>query len=194
MSLEEALARVVRRLTERGFPHRLIGAAALAAHGVSRSTSDLDLLVADPAVLDPEVWADVTPPGFELEIRRGDASDPLLGVVRLDEVIGEDPDWGHVPAGVDVVVVPGPWAARMTTSDGPVLSVAGTRVTAVDLVDLVLLKLYAGGRRDLEDIHALLDTVGSDERAWRGRIEGRLADLPARSSALWARVTADRDG
>lgn len=34
------LARVAARLTERGVSHRLIGAAALAAHAVARSTRD----------------------------------------------------------------------------------------------------------------------------------------------------------
>ena len=55
-----ALERVSQLLSERGIDHALIGAAALAAHGVARSTFDVDLLVADPEVLDPQTWQSLT--------------------------------------------------------------------------------------------------------------------------------------
>jgi len=54
------LSRAVGALRTRDVPHCLIGAAALAAHGVSRSTQDLD------------------------DVRRGEPDDPLAGVVRLE--------------------------------------------------------------------------------------------------------------
>jgi hypothetical protein len=38
------LDRVVRALLARNVPHALIGAAALAARGIARSTYDIDLL------------------------------------------------------------------------------------------------------------------------------------------------------
>ena len=40
--------RVSARLQAAGIPHALIGAAALAAAGVARSTFDIDLLTVDP--------------------------------------------------------------------------------------------------------------------------------------------------
>ena len=43
---------VVAALVERRIPYALVGAAALAVRGVSRSTFDRDLLVMDPIVLD----------------------------------------------------------------------------------------------------------------------------------------------
>ena len=66
--VDELVTRVVRRLDEHGIAHRLIGAAALAAHGVPRSTHDIDLLADDPAVLDAALWADVVPVGFTIVI------------------------------------------------------------------------------------------------------------------------------
>ena len=41
------LDRVSGLLTARGIPHALIGAAALAARGIARSTYDIDLLTTD---------------------------------------------------------------------------------------------------------------------------------------------------
>jgi len=45
------LAQVTRALRRERIDFALIGAAALAAHGVSRSTVDIDLLVTDARVL-----------------------------------------------------------------------------------------------------------------------------------------------
>jgi len=44
------LDRVAELLDAHGSPHALIGAAALAAAGIARSTFDVDLLVVDESV------------------------------------------------------------------------------------------------------------------------------------------------
>jgi hypothetical protein len=70
-------------LRERGVPHAIIGAAALAAAGVARSTYDIDLLTTDRRVLDAQFWAHLRQAGVSVDARRGDSEDPLAGVVRL---------------------------------------------------------------------------------------------------------------
>lgn len=50
------LARVVQILQERQIPFALIGAAAMAARGVSRSTFDTDLFSIGPSTLDDGMW------------------------------------------------------------------------------------------------------------------------------------------
>ncbi len=52
------LAEALRLLERERVPHALIGAAALALRGVSRSTADVDLLCVDAAILRRETWAD----------------------------------------------------------------------------------------------------------------------------------------
>ncbi len=49
------LADVNAALAGAGVPHALIGAAALAAHGVTRATADVDVLTTDARALDPFV-------------------------------------------------------------------------------------------------------------------------------------------
>jgi len=51
------LGRVVDLLVRRDIPHALIGAAALAARGIARSTFDIDLLTTDAGVLQTEWWS-----------------------------------------------------------------------------------------------------------------------------------------
>ena len=63
--------------------HAVIGATALAAHGVSRATADLDLLVVDERCLDDRFWSELATSGVQVQVRRGDATDPLAGVVRI---------------------------------------------------------------------------------------------------------------
>jgi len=60
--------------------HALIGAAALVACGVSRSTFDLDLMGVDRRCLADDMWEPLRRRGATAEVRRGDPSDPLAGV------------------------------------------------------------------------------------------------------------------
>jgi len=77
------LGRVAAQLRERRISFAVIGAAAMAVRGVSRSTRDVDLLVVDPECLSPVTWEALRREGIVVSIRRGDAEDPLAGAVRL---------------------------------------------------------------------------------------------------------------
>ena len=85
------LGRVRSALAEAGVPHALIGAAALALYGVSRSTYDIDLLATERSCLDQAFWAPLSASGAVLEVRKGDLDDPLAGVVRFTEPAPADP-------------------------------------------------------------------------------------------------------
>jgi hypothetical protein len=104
------LERVSALLAQRASAHAVIGAAALAAHGVARATADLDLLALDLACLDPSAWRELRGAGASVEIRRGDDADPLAGVVRVSSP-GERP--------VDVVVGKGAWQASLLSRATP---------------------------------------------------------------------------
>ena len=164
------LDRVSALLVDAGIPHALIGAAALAAAGVARSTFDVDLLVLDGSVLRATAWAPLHDEGASIEIRSGDDDDPLRGVVRI-EAAAERP--------VDVIVGRHQWQARvleraLRPDTGP--PVAAPR-------DIVLLKLYAGGSQDLWDVRELLQA----ERAERliADVETDLVDMPQSMRDRW---------
>lgn len=174
-----ALAHVARLLAERGTPFALIGAGALAVHGVSRATQDLDLLVVDPACLDMRYWERARSAGLAVSIRKGDADDPLLGVVSVTA--------GDAP--LDVVVARHAWQAAIPGRSRRV-EIEGISVPVARPADLVLLKLYAGGPQDAWDIVQLL--AGSERQAIIREVEAGLAPLPEQSRRLWRRLLAEQ--
>jgi hypothetical protein len=167
------LAGVLETLEARGARPALIGGMALAAHGVGRATQDFDILVLDEGLLTPPPWDAVRDSGAEVEIRRGDAEDPLAGVIRISKG-GE--------ACVDVVVGKRPWQTGILDRR-KTLRLDGLSVPVVEAADLVLLKLDAGGPQDRLDIQLLLR--GPDGAALRADVERRLATSPAPLRRAW---------
>jgi len=173
------LAAVAGLLDERHVRYVLIGAGALAVHGISRATLDRDLLVVDPVVFDPTLWAPLSgalPAAGHCDIRRGDADDPLLGVVRITAEGERD---------VDVIVGRHSWQRDVLLRSREV-EIDGRSIPVATPADLILLKLYAGGTQDRWDIEQLL---ALDARAAiASEVETSLSALPARCSELWARL------
>lgn len=169
------LDRVAAVLQQAEIPHALIGASALAAHGAPRSTADQDLFVLDRRCLDAALWEGLRADGVDVEIRRGDAEDPLAGVVRF-AAEGECP--------VDLVVGKAGWQL-------PILEAAeshGGEIPVVTAPHLILLKLYAGGPQDAWDIQQLLGT--EDRPQLIAEVERDLGHLPPEPRALWERILA----
>jgi hypothetical protein len=165
------LGRVVDLLVRRDIPHALIGAAALAARGVARSTFDIDLLTTDAGVLEHEWWTPLAVGDVTVDVRCGDADDPLAGIVRI-ETPADRP--------VDLVVGRHAWQARAVAraeraSAGP---------PVVTPVDLILLKLYAGGAQDVWDVRELLRQPGAENLP--AEVEAELTSLPRSMRDTWA--------
>jgi hypothetical protein len=172
------LADVSAALENASVPHALIGAAALAAHGVTRATADVDVLVTDTRCLTSAPWASLGAKGIAVDIRRGDAADPLAGVVRLTAQ-GESP--------VDVIVGRPGWQEAIVRR-AVRTPLADATVAIVTAADLVLLKLYAGGAQDAWDVAQLLDASQGIE----GQVEGNLASLPPECARLWRQILSGR--
>lgn len=151
-------------------PHALIGAAALAVRGIARSTFDVDLLTTDRRVFEPERWAPLVRAGATVDVRHGDADDPLAGVIRIT---------AHGQRPVDIIVGRHAWQARAVARAEP----GGDVPPVVTAVDLILLKLYAGGTQDLWDVRELLR--GADARVLTEAVEAELRVLPAAMQAAW---------
>ena len=164
------LDRVVAHLVGRQIAHALIGATALAVHGVSRSTLDQDLLVIDRGVLHPDFWLALGT-DVAVDARTGDTTDPLAGVVRLRLAPERD---------VDVVVGRHEWQRDILAR---AITVGDRHLRVVRAADLVLLKLYAGGSQDRWDIEQLL---ALDPAAGLvADVDAHVAALPPDSRELW---------
>ena len=141
---------------------------ALAARGAARATLDLDLLTADERVLHPTFW------NIDVDVRKGDFDDPLRGVIRIA---------GHEP--IDVVVGRYKWQRDIVERAEPVM-VRGISVPVPTIGDLILLKLFAGGYRDLNDVSELLGIGSRDQLV--AAVTSALRDLPAEMNERWRRL------
>lgn len=164
--------KVVAYLRERGVRSALVGAEALAVHGIARATLDSDLLVSSGDALRESFWSAFSPTAA-ITVRRGDADDPLRGVaqVRLRR------------ERTDVIV--GPRWTRRVLDRAFHVTVSGEEIPVADRADLVLLKLYAEGPQDLLDVRLLLETGGDDLRQ---EVERRLRGLPAGVTRSWRKL------
>jgi predicted nucleotidyltransferase len=163
---------VADHLENRGVPFALIGAAALAIHGISRSTFDIDLLVTDRGVLDAAFWGTL-PPTVTCDIRPGDSTDPLAGVIRFRATGERD---------VDIVIGRGAWQTQILGRAEPTQR-GGREIPTARADDLILLKLYAGGSQDRWDIAQLLDRP--DRSVLIEAVERILPQLPMDAQQLW---------
>lgn len=162
-----ALDRVRDALEHQQVRYALIGAAALAARGIARSTFDIDLLTTDRRVLDAAAWPMFTTTA--VDIRRGDLDDPLAGVIRITLDLDRP---------VDVVVGKHAWQTRAV--ERAELSTGGLPI--VQARDLVLLKLYAGGTQDLWDVRELLSRTGS---TLADEVTADLVQMPEEMQRRW---------
>lgn len=172
------LSDVVAVLERAEIAHALIGAAAMAVHGVSRATADVDLFTVDARTLRRELWAELEQKGDELRVLRGDIDDPLAGSVRLSRASDKM---------VDVVVGRYAWQAEIVRSATPMPIGGITTVKVARPAGLVLLKLYAGGPKDAWDIQSLLEIHDLADDI-KSEVNGAVSRLPAESRALWTRL------
>ena len=173
--------RVVASLPEAGAQFALIGGAAMAVHGVARSTRDVDLLTLLDVSLDEASWTLLSEAGVDVSVTRGDADDPLAGVVRFAQP-AQDP--------VDLVVGRYRWQQRLVERAEPALLGGAVTLPAAQPRDLILLKLFAGGSHDVWDIQQLI--TGPDAERLVAAVDDDLGQLPVRCRRLWARVLQDR--
>lgn len=174
------VSEVIAVLATQGIRSAVIGAAALALHGASRATEDVDLLAVDSRCLDDRLWDALRRGGTRCDIRRGDDDDPLAGVVRCERT-GERT--------VDLVVGRAAWQRQVIERASALRLVPHEpELPVVGPADLVLLKLYAGGPQDAWDIRQLL--LGPAGAMIRQEVGERLDDLPLEGRSLWEELTA----
>lgn len=169
------LLRMVRAIGSE--PFALIGGHALLAYGIARQTEDVDLLVGTPGVLDPARWGPESP--RPVLRPRTDPTDPLDGVALLEP---EDEEGNELP--VEAIVLERIWARAVLARATARATVAGVEVPVVDLADLVLLKVYAGGPLDRADVAAI--AARPDWPPIRATLEERLVSGPRVARRNWA--------
>ena len=173
------LQRVLAILDSADVRYALAGAVAVATRGVPRSTYDLDLFTTDKTVFRAALWAELQRDGIPVDIRRGDAFDPLGGVVRI----------GTKPNQIDVVVGKWKWERDVVERAQPVEVRDGVTIPVPPAGDLILLKLAAGGPVDYVDAYNLLKLGPQNELI--AEISSKIGNLPQDAQKLWRRLLAE---
>jgi len=159
----------------------VIGATALATHGLVRSTADLDLLAVDELIIAGRTWTEARKGTIGIDVRAGDEHDPLRGVVRIGPS-------ARVP--VDIVVIAGRWARRIvdrSIGPGGMRSVfSGFELPVARLSDILLLKLYAAATDEVEDAELFLRHPTAP--AVMDEVANEIAYMPRDCRERWARL------
>lgn len=170
------LERIAQRLRGLEIEVVVIGATAMAAHGVSRSTLDVDLFTIDARALRDDSWTELRRESIDVELRHGEVSDPLRGVVRFEH---------HRDRPVDLIVGHGGWQERVF-ADPTMVRFGATALSVANPLALVLLKLFADGPQDRSDIRQLV--AGDASGTLTARVEEAIESLPGMFRESWSRI------
>ena len=161
--LRDLLQKVAAALDKLGVPYAVIGGLAVITRGVVRATKDVDFLVDWPVQRAGALAQSLTENGLSATFHRGDADDPLPGVIRIIMA------YPAGPIRCDILFPSRAWQGEAVRNAARV-EVEGLGVPVVQAADLFLLKLHAGGTMDLFDAARLLEMQEKDvRRDWEKR-------------------------
>ncbi|MFN3485334.1 MAG: hypothetical protein ACK44W_07610, partial [Planctomycetota bacterium] len=143
---------VLEQLASAGLPCAVAGALATSLHGVPRGTADADAVVwLHGSGLTPETLAArLRSAGLQASLSEGDPADPIAARIDIRDPYQNRVDLLIGIRGMD------PEAARRTVT-APLLD---TPVRFLGAEDLIAMKLFAGGGRDVEDVRGILQVSG----------------------------------
>lgn len=121
----------------------LIGGLAVSVWSTPRATRDIDLLVLVDTDKLQQIVTAFCDAGMHAELRRGGFDDPVPYLIRADAV--------------DMIVVTKTYEAEaIRQSVG--IAITGKSIPVVSPEYLIILKLKAGGPRDILDVQEILDS------------------------------------
>ena len=139
-------------LNELGIAYAVIGALAVSYYGIPRSTSDADAVIwlKDTQITSGDLTKRLGLAGFNAELKRGDLEDPVVGAIAVEDRHQNRVDLLLGLRGMDPEAI-----GRCLES--PLLD-STVRIIAAE--DLIAMKIFVGGFRDLEDVRGILQVSG----------------------------------
>jgi hypothetical protein len=142
------LVDAIEILIQEHVEYAVIGAIALAVHGVVRASMDADaLLYTTPRRL-IEIHARFEQAGFGTELRQGDTDDPIPAILRLSDNHGNRVDLLAGLRGLDPMVF----------SRTVEVLFCGERLRIVGREDFISMKCFAGGPQDFLDARSAYES------------------------------------
>jgi len=148
----ELLLDVVRAIESQNIRYAVIGAMAVALHGVVRASVDSDAIVAATFAQLTKLRDELTTRGLKCDLRLGDPSDPIPGMLVVSDRFENRVDLLMGLRGLDPDVFKQTIEVTMPELGGP--------LSFVCKEDLLAMKLFAGGAKDLLDAERLVAVSG----------------------------------
>ncbi|MGA8708275.1 MAG: hypothetical protein WB646_14960 [Steroidobacteraceae bacterium] len=162
---------VIEILRSQNLDYAVIGAFALSVHGVIRATTDVDALLFTTTARLARLRTLFEDAGFAAQLRRGDASDPIPGMLTLSDTHDNHVELLGSLRGMDPELFSRALVVKFLDQD---LRIVGRE-------DFIAMKCFAGGPQDLLD-------ASSAYRAASAPID---LDLLRRLSRRFGRDAAD---
>ena len=137
---------VVEVLAREGVDYAVIGALAAAVYGAIRASADADALVSLTVARLSRLSQVFKKKGFTVELRRGDAEDPIPAMLVIGDKHQNRVDLLGGLRGLDPHTL-------SRTVDVPF---SGATLRVVSREDFIAMKCFAGGPQDLEDARIAL--------------------------------------
>jgi hypothetical protein len=140
---------VVEVLSREGVDYAVVGALAAAVYGAIRASADADALVSITVAKLSSLSQAFKKKGFVVELRRGDAEDPIPAMLIISDRHQNRVDLLGGLRGLD----------PQTLSRATECPFGGSTLRVVSREDFIAMKCFAGGPQDLEDARIALKTA-----------------------------------
>lgn len=142
------LLKVIKYLNKLRIPYAVVGAFAASFYGVVRASLDADAVISVSGYEEKldQLSAFLKKDGFKIKIRRGDAHDPVLGVINI-----EDKFQNRVDLLTGIRGMKGDVFDKTKTA-----TFMGTSIKIIGAEDFIAMKLFAGAPKDIQDVIGVL--------------------------------------
>lgn len=139
---------VIEVLNRQNIPYAVVGALAVSYYGTIRASIDADAVISllGPGSALDRLKTALGGLGLNVIFRPGDADDPLLGMLLVEDAFGNRVDLLLGVRGMDPGVYQRSKAGRFL---GETMNIAGVE-------DLLAMKVFAGSAKDLDDVRGIL--------------------------------------
>ncbi len=138
-------------LQRRKIDYAVIGALAASIHGVIRASMDADVLLAAGQQQASDLQGDLREAGLRTDLVRGDADDPIPGMLKVSDEHENRVDLLLGLRGLD----------PQAFARGLDVPFQGSTLRFIGLEDFIAMKAFAGGPLDLLDAQRAIDGAGN---------------------------------
>ncbi|CEP69377.1 Protein of unknown function DUF1814 [Moorella glycerini] len=172
--MDDPIIKVSAILEKIDMPYCLIGGYAVAAYGAPRYTADVDFLVSRLKDYSEQLQANLQEENLFFEISRADLLDPLGDIVTIKLT-------------VPVQLIDAKYTYHYKAIErAQIIQYENHDLKIISPEDLIILKLIAGGQKDLWDVENILshqedlDMVYLSQQTKSLRVDRRLQGILAR--------------